>query len=110
MMFAVTEEMHTWAVKPKQHCTRGRDRGGGGGANLFLLDTMIAWREIENCIEMPQRFCPGMSTFFVVVLKRAVFNGSTKSSFKIFLNFTYEEEFIVSLKCPYRQNFYFFFN
>ena len=81
-----------------------------GEANLFLLDTMIAWREIENCIEMPQHFCRGMSTFFVVVLKRAVFNGSTKSSFKIFLNFTYEEEFIVSLKCPYRQNFYFFFN
>ena len=36
--------------------------------------------------------------FFVVVLKRATFNGSTKSSFKIFLNLTYEEEFTVSLK------------
>ena len=35
--------------------------------------------------------------FFVVVLKRAVFNGSTKSSFKIFLNFTNEEEITVSL-------------
>ena len=30
------------------------------GANLFLLDTMAAWREIENCIEMPQHFCPGL--------------------------------------------------
>ena len=33
MLFTITEEMHTWAVKPKQHCTRGgeRVRGGGGG-------------------------------------------------------------------------------
>ena len=33
----------------------------GRGANLFLLDTKIAWREIENCIEMSQEFCPGLS-------------------------------------------------
>ena len=31
-----------------------------------------------------------------VALKRAVFNGSIKSCFKIFRNFTYEEEFTVS--------------
>ena len=61
MLFTVTEEMHTWAVKPKLHCTRGgKGRKGGGEANLFLLDTKVAWREIENCIEMPQHFCPGM--------------------------------------------------
>ena len=29
--------------------------------------------------------------------KRAVLNGSTRSCFKLFLNFTYEEEFTVSL-------------
>ena len=34
--------------------------------------------------------------FFVVALKRAVLNGSTKSCLKIFLNFTYEEAFTVS--------------
>ena len=33
---------------------------------------------------------------FVVALKRAVLNCRTKSCFKILLNFTYEEEFIVS--------------
>ena len=38
MLFTVTEEMHTWAVKPKQHCARG----GEEGANLFLLDMMAA--------------------------------------------------------------------
>ena len=83
MLFTVTEEMHTWAVKPKQHCTR--DGEGRGGANLFLLDTMVAWREIENYIEIVwgcRLFCGGSEK-----------NGSTKSSFKIFLNFTYEEEF-----------------
>ena len=55
MLRTVTEEMHTWTVKAKQYCTRG-----GEGVNLFLLsDTMVAWREIENCIEMPEHFCPG---------------------------------------------------
>ena len=28
---------------------------------MFLLDTKIAWREIENCIEMSQQFCLGLS-------------------------------------------------
>ena len=28
---------------------------------MFLLDTMIPWREIENYIEMSQQFCPGLS-------------------------------------------------
>ena len=46
MLFAVTQEMHAWAVKPQQHCTRG-----GRGASLFLMDTMVAWRDIENWIE-----------------------------------------------------------
>ena len=27
VFFAVTQEMHTWAVQPKQHCTRGGKRG-----------------------------------------------------------------------------------
>ena len=27
MLFAVTQEMHGCAVKPKQHCTRGREGG-----------------------------------------------------------------------------------
>ena len=35
--------------------------GVGRGANLYLLDTMVPWREIENCIEMSQQFCPGLS-------------------------------------------------
>jgi len=33
---------------------------------------------------------------FVVALKRAIWNGSTKSRFKIFLNFSHEEELTVS--------------
>ena len=55
MLFTVTEEMHTWAGKPKQHHTRG-----GEGASLFFLEMVVAWREIENCIKMPQHFCPGL--------------------------------------------------
>ena len=34
---------------------------------------------------------------FVVALKRAILNGSTKSRFKIFLNFSYEEELTTNL-------------
>ena len=34
--------------------------GVGRGSNLFLLDTMVTAREIENCIEMSQQFCPGL--------------------------------------------------
>ena len=38
----------------------------------------------------------GNQDFFVVALKRAILNGSTKSRFRIFLNFSYEEKLIVS--------------
>ena len=55
MLFTVTEEMQTWAGKPKQHHTRG-----GEGVSLFFLEMVVAWREIENCIKMPQHFCPGL--------------------------------------------------
>ena len=55
MLFAITKEMHTWAVRPKQHCNRG-----GEGGEFVPFDTKIAWREIENCIEMSQQFCPGL--------------------------------------------------
>ena len=55
MLFAVTQEMHAWVVKPKHH----RTRGGEGGE--FVLDTMVAWCDIENCIEISQQFCPGLS-------------------------------------------------
>jgi len=34
---------------------------------------------------------------FVVALRRAVLNGSTRSGFKMFLNFSYEEELTVCL-------------
>ena len=27
MLFAITKEMHTWAVRPKQHCNRGGEGG-----------------------------------------------------------------------------------
>ena len=37
MLFTVTEEMLTWAVKPKQHCSRGTvERRGGGGGGEFV--------------------------------------------------------------------------
>ena len=55
MLFAITKEMHTWAVRPKQHCNRG-----GEGGEFVPFDTKIAWREIENCIGMSQQFCPGL--------------------------------------------------
>ena len=56
MLIAITKEMHTWAVRPKQHCNRG-----GEGGEFVPFETKIAWREIENCIEMSQQFCPGLS-------------------------------------------------
>ena len=91
MLFTVTEEMHTWAVKPKQHCTRD-----GEGVNLFLLNTMVAWRELKTALRCLITFVRGCR-LFCGGSEKNVFNGSTKSSFKIFLNFTYEEEFTVSL-------------
>ena len=39
----------------------------GRGASLFLVDTMVAWREIENCIEMSQWLCPGLSVVLEVI-------------------------------------------
>ena len=48
------EEMHTWAVRPKQHCIRG-----GEGPTLFRFDESVAWREIEKYMEMSQQFCSG---------------------------------------------------
>ena len=55
MLFAVTQEMHAWAAKPKQHCIRG---GEGGEFVSFGHDGTMArnW----NCIEMSQQFCPGL--------------------------------------------------
>ena len=41
--------------------------GIGRGASLFLLDTMVTWRDIENFIEMSQRFCPGLSMVLEVI-------------------------------------------
>ena len=37
--------------------------GVGRGASLFLLDMMVVWCDIENCIEMPQQFCPGLQLY-----------------------------------------------
>ena len=34
---------------------------------MFLLDTMVAWCDIENCIEMSQLFCPGLSVVLEVI-------------------------------------------
>ena len=56
MLIAITKEMHTLAVRPKQHCNRG-----GEGGEFVPFETKIAWREIENCIEMSQQFYPGLS-------------------------------------------------
>ena len=39
MPFTVTEEMHIWAVKAKQHCTRG---GEGGEFVPFEQDGCMA--------------------------------------------------------------------
>ena len=47
MLFAVTQEMHVKLLSQNNIAP-----GVGRWANLFLLDTMVAWREIENCIEM----------------------------------------------------------
>ena len=41
--------------------------GVGREASLFLLDTMVAWCDIESCIEMSQRFCPGLSVVLEVI-------------------------------------------
>ena len=54
MLFTVTQEMHTWAVRPKQHCTRG-----GEGARLYSLSTRwlhvaklkIAWKCLSSFVQ-----------------------------------------------------------
>ena len=53
---------------------------------MFLLDTMVARREIENCIEMPpSTLLSEVVDFLVVVLKRAVFKWLYKEQFQNFL-------------------------
>ena len=54
MLFTTTEEMHTWAVKPKQHCTMG-----GEGDEFVLFDTMVAWREMKTSLKCLNT-CPGL--------------------------------------------------
>ena len=67
-------KMHTGAVKPKQHCTRGGERGGGefvpfGHDGCMGRNWKLHWNASTLLSEVVD--------FVVVVLKRAVFNGST---------------------------------
>ena len=80
MLFTVTEEMYTWAVKPTQHCTRG---GEGGEFVPFGHDGCMArnWKLHWNASTL----LSGVVDFFAVILKREVFNGSTKEQFQNFL-------------------------
>ena len=76
MLFTVTEEIKcTLEPFSQNNIAPGVDsgEGGGGGANLFPLDTMVVWREIENCFEMPQHFIRGCRLFC---------GGSEKSRFQ----------------------------
>ena len=96
VLFTVTEEMHTWVVKPKHWTLHQGWRGGGRICSFWRR--RLHGAKLKTALKCLSTFVRGCKLFFFVVgLKRAVFNGSTKRSFKIFLNFTYEEEFTVSL-------------
>ena len=41
MLFVVTQEIHAWAAKPKQHCTRGGE--GGEFVSFGHNGTTMAW-------------------------------------------------------------------
>ena len=58
MLFTVTEEMHTWAVKPKQHCTRGGE--GEGEFVPFGHEGCMARRTALKC---PSSFVRGRRLF-----------------------------------------------
>ena len=81
MLFTVTEEMHTWAVKAKQHCTRG---GEGHGAKL-----KTAFKCLNTFVRGYTLFCGGS--------EKSRFQWLYKEQFQFFFNFTYEDYFTVSL-------------
>ena len=99
MLFTVTEEIHTWAVKPKQHCTRGGEGRRVGGANLFLLDTMVTWREIQvkTALKCLNTFVRDVDYFC---------GGSEKSRFQ----WLHKEQFQNFLELYVRGRIYCFFN
>ena len=47
VMFVVTQEMHTWAVRPKQHCTRGGE--GGDFVSFRWKGCMVRNWKIQFC-------------------------------------------------------------
>ena len=49
--------MHTWAGAWLELLGQNNiAQGVARGANLFRLDTIVTWHEIENYIEMSQQF------------------------------------------------------
>ena len=72
MLFAVTQEMHTWAVRPKQHCTRG---GEGGEFVPLGHDGCMAqnWKLHWN-------FSTGLSRVVACKSLRVILTGQKKIS------------------------------
>ena len=86
MLFTVTEEMLTWAVKPKQHCTRGGEgrRGGGGGEFVpFGYDGCMArnWKLHWNASTLLSR----VVDFFCGGSEKSRFQWLHKEQFQLYL-------------------------
>ena len=80
MLFAVTVEIHTWAVKVKQHCTRG---GEGGKFVPFGHDGCMAgnWKLYWNASTV----LSGVVDFFCGGSEKSGFQWLRKEQFQNFL-------------------------
>ena len=92
MLFTVTEEIKcTLEPFSQNNIAPGVDSGEGGGGRICSLWTRWLYgAKLKTALKCLNTLSEVVD-FFVVVLTGAVFNRSTKSSVKRFLNFTYEE-------------------
>ena len=99
MLFTVTEEMHIWPVKPKQHRTRGGEgrSGGGGGRICSFWTRWLHGAKLKTALNCLNTFVRGCRLFC---------GGSEKSRFQ----WCHKEQFQNFLELYVRGRIYCFFN
>ena len=96
MLFTVTEEIHTWAVKPKHHCTRGGGGRRGGGRICSFWTRWLHGAKLKTALKCPNTFVRGCRLFC---------GGSEKSRFQ----WLHKEQFQNFLELNVRGRIYCFF-
>ena len=93
MLFTVTEEMHTWAVKPIQHCRGGEGRGRGRRICSFWARWLhgaklkTALKCLNTFVRRCRLFCGGSEKSRFQWLHKEQFQNFLEQV-KLFPNFT----------------------